>query len=408
MRETDEELVTVVIPARNEVRHDRWRASTACSARPTANLQVLVVDGDSTDGTRDARSAGSPRPTRGSSWSTTRDRAIPLRAQPRGRCGPAAAGSSGSTPTATDPRDYVERVVASPVDRGLRRRGRPEERRGYTAAGRAIAAVMGSKFGQGNSVYHYGTEPTTVDHVPFGAYPVDVVRELGGWSETQLVNEDYEFDYRLRQSRPRVAVRPGDRDRLGLPPVGAATFSASTGATGAARSRRSGASRVGRGPPPGRPGDGGRPGRSPWSSLPFRRTRWLLGLAGRARISGWWRPGPSPPGAGRGRRGEALGRAGVPRAARRLGPRLLGELLATCARWRGPTRARGERPPLTAARPCRSPADPVRDQRTRWHYGDTRLAGSSIGRTPDFGSGGCRFDPCPASHDRPTLGRPCP
>ena len=34
------------------------------------------------------------------------------------------------------------------------------------------------------------------------------------------------------------------------------------------------------------------------------------------------------------------------------------------------------------------------------------LAGSSIGRTPDFGSGGCRFDPCPESMTEQTPLRP--
>ena len=29
-----------------------------------------------------------------------------------------------------------------------------------------------------------------------------------------------------------------------------------------------------------------------------------------------------------------------------------------------------------------------------------RVAGSSTGRPPDFGSGGCRFETCPASNDR--------
>jgi hypothetical protein len=67
---------------------------------------------------------------------------------------------------------------------------------------------MGSKFGQGNSVYHYGTEAQPTDHIPFGAYPLEVVREMGGWSETQWVNEDYEFDYRVRQSGRELLFDP--------------------------------------------------------------------------------------------------------------------------------------------------------------------------------------------------------
>ena len=62
---------------------------------------------------------------------------------------------------------------------------------GSTPAGRAIAAVMGSKFGVGNSKYHHSTEVEEVDHVPFGAYPVDVIRDLGGWDEDLVANEDF-------------------------------------------------------------------------------------------------------------------------------------------------------------------------------------------------------------------------
>jgi hypothetical protein len=39
-----------------------------------------------------------------------------------------------------------------------------------------------------------------VDHVPFGAYPTDLVRRLQGWDERLVANEDFEFDHRLRRS----------------------------------------------------------------------------------------------------------------------------------------------------------------------------------------------------------------
>jgi hypothetical protein len=71
---------------------------------------------------------------------------------------------------------------------------------GRTSAGRAIAAAMASPFGVGNSTYHHGSEPQAVDHIPFGAYPLDLIRQLGGWDEQLSANEDFEFDYRVRQA----------------------------------------------------------------------------------------------------------------------------------------------------------------------------------------------------------------
>jgi hypothetical protein len=106
------------------------------------------------------------------------------------------------------PPDYVEKVVAHLRTGKWGGVGGRKTGRGHTPAGRAIAAAMGSRFGQGNSVYHYGTEAQTVDHIPFGAYPLDVIHDLGGWSETQLVNEDFEFDYRVRRSGRELLFDP--------------------------------------------------------------------------------------------------------------------------------------------------------------------------------------------------------
>ena len=51
----------------------------------------------------------------------------------------------------------------------------------------------------------------TVDHIPFGAYPTALVRDLGGWNENQLVNEDFEFDYRVRRSGGELLFDPAIR-----------------------------------------------------------------------------------------------------------------------------------------------------------------------------------------------------
>ena len=79
---------------------------------------------------------------------------------------------------------------------------------GSTSEGRAIAAALGSRFGVGNSTYHYGVAPQTVDHIPFGAYPRAVIEEVGGWDESLLANEDYEFDHRIREAGYELLFDP--------------------------------------------------------------------------------------------------------------------------------------------------------------------------------------------------------
>lgn len=198
-------LVTVVVPARNEVRTIDGVLDSILG-QTYQDLQVLVVDGMSDDGTTErivARAAEDPRVE----LVRNPDRVIPL------ALNLAVDRARGRHLVRVDahcriPADYVERVVARLDEGTWGGVGGRKNGRGHTAQGRAIAAAMGSKFGQGNSVYHYGTESQTVDHVPFGAYPLDVVRELGGWSETQLVNEDFEFDYRVRQSGRELLFDP--------------------------------------------------------------------------------------------------------------------------------------------------------------------------------------------------------
>jgi hypothetical protein len=74
--------------------------------------------------------------------------------------------------------------------------------------GRAIAAALGSRFGVGNSMYHYGDRPARVDHVPYGAYPTALLRQIGGWDEALTANEDFELDYRLRRMGYQLLFDP--------------------------------------------------------------------------------------------------------------------------------------------------------------------------------------------------------
>lgn len=199
------ELVTVVIPARNEVGTIE-EVLRSVLGQTHAELQVLVVDGCSQDGTREIVeriAAIDPRVE----LLTNPDRVIPV------SLNLAEASARGRWLVRVDAHsriadDYVERVVAHLRTGRWGGVGGRKNARGHTPQGRAIAAVMGSPFAQGNSVYHYGTEAQPVDHVPFGAYPLDLVRELGGWTEAQLVNEDYEFDYRVRRAGHELLFDP--------------------------------------------------------------------------------------------------------------------------------------------------------------------------------------------------------
>lgn len=194
MTEPDE-LVTVVIPARNEEQFIRGCLESV-QRQTYQTLQIIVVDGASTDAT--------PRIVKEAASSDPRIELLhnPERVIPRS-LNLAVSAARGRWLVRIDahaavPEDYVERAVRHLRTGRWMGVGGRKDGVGVTPAGRAVASVMASPFGVGNSTYHYGTAASTVEHVPFGAYPLEVVRRLGGWDERLTVNQDFEFDYRIR------------------------------------------------------------------------------------------------------------------------------------------------------------------------------------------------------------------
>jgi cellulose synthase/poly-beta-1,6-N-acetylglucosamine synthase-like glycosyltransferase len=190
------DLVTVVVPARNE-EEAIGPCLDSILAQDEPNLQVVVVDGASTDRTADVVREYMSRDPR-VELLVNPDAIIPKSlnlalAQARGRW------LVRIDAHATIPRGYVRQVTDRLRSGQWAGVGGRKDGVGVTPAGRAIAAAMASPFGVGNSTYHYGTSRRTVDHIPFGAYPTALARELGGWDERCVVNQDFEFDYRLRR-----------------------------------------------------------------------------------------------------------------------------------------------------------------------------------------------------------------
>ena len=197
--------VTVVVPARNEE-----RSIAACLdsilSQDERDLQVLVVDGASTD-----RTAGVVRDY------IERDPRVELLHNPQ-RIIPVAlnialAAARGTYLVRVDahariPPNYVSRALTHLRAIKWGGVGGRKDGMGGGPAGRAVAAAMASRFGVGNSTYHYGRRAQPVEHVPFGAYPVVLARELGGWDESLRVNQDFEFDYRVRRAGHELLFDP--------------------------------------------------------------------------------------------------------------------------------------------------------------------------------------------------------
>jgi succinoglycan biosynthesis protein ExoA len=194
-RAEDEELVSVIVPARDE---ETAIGATldALRAQDYRRLQIIVADGGSTDGTVGViqrHAAEDPRIELVHNPRQTIPAGLNVGlAQARGRWLVRMDAHSTITP------GYVRAAVSRLREGRWGGVGGRKDGTGTTPAGHAIAAALGSKFGVGGSLYHHGQTECEVDHVPFGAYPTDLVRKLNGWDERLVANEDFEFDHRLR------------------------------------------------------------------------------------------------------------------------------------------------------------------------------------------------------------------
>jgi succinoglycan biosynthesis protein ExoA len=94
---------------------------------------------------------------------------------------------------------YLERAVAILEETGAANVGGIQRAIGTTPMQRAVAAAMSSRFGTGDARFHYGGQPGPIDSVYLGVFRAEVLRQLGGFDERLLRNQDYELNVRIRQ-----------------------------------------------------------------------------------------------------------------------------------------------------------------------------------------------------------------
>lgn len=200
--------VSVVLPTLQERKWIRDCLGSLLAQDYPNIVEILVVDGGSTDGTRELAAGVDPR--------------IQVLDNPRVTA--ASAMNIGMRAAKCDlvirvdahtiyERDYISRAVAVSQESGAAVAGGPMRPVGLTVFGRAVAAVTSSPFGVGPGRFHYSTEAADVDTVYLGAFRRQVVLEVGGYDETTLqwAAEDQELNYRIRQAGHRIRLDPSIR-----------------------------------------------------------------------------------------------------------------------------------------------------------------------------------------------------
>jgi succinoglycan biosynthesis protein ExoA len=80
-----------------------------------------------------------------------------------------------------------------------------------TWAARSIALAAAHPLGVGDALYRHARAASNVDTVPFGCYRRALLEKIGGYDETLLANEDYEFNARIRNSGGKIWLDPAIR-----------------------------------------------------------------------------------------------------------------------------------------------------------------------------------------------------
>jgi glycosyltransferase involved in cell wall biosynthesis len=203
-------FVSVVIPCRNEEGYiARCLDSILASEYPRHRLEILVADGQSSDGTRSILvryAALHPAIVLIDNPTATTPAGLNL----------AVSAASGEIIVRMDahvlyPADYIPKLVAALEESGADNVGGvletvPAE---DTATARAIAVGLSHRFGVGNSYFRTGvSERREVDTVPFGCYRREVFDRIGLFDEELIRNQDDEFNFRLITRGGRVVLLP--------------------------------------------------------------------------------------------------------------------------------------------------------------------------------------------------------
>jgi len=203
--------VSVIVPCYNEQDTIGSLLSAVYGQTyPRGQLEVVIADGHSEDGTRAAIAAfRDAHPALAVRLIDNSKRTIPsglnqaIR-EARGEILVRLDAHSAPVP------EYIELCV-----RGI------EEGKGANVGGvwtikpggsgwiaQGIAAAAAHPFGAGDAGYRLGGAAREVDTVPFGAFRRQLLDDVGAFDETLLTNEDYEFNLRVRRHGGVVWLDP--------------------------------------------------------------------------------------------------------------------------------------------------------------------------------------------------------
>lgn len=197
-------FLCIAVPVLNEERYLTACLDSLLPQWPADRCEVLVLDGGSTDRTREivnGLAARHPQLRLVDNPDRLQSAAVNLAAD---LADPRATVLLRADAHALYPEGFVAAVVSALHRHDATSVVVPMRNQGRSGPQRAIAAAQGSRFGNGGAAHRAGGASGWVDHGHHAAFDLDFFRALGGYDPAFSHNEDAEFDHRARAAGGRV------------------------------------------------------------------------------------------------------------------------------------------------------------------------------------------------------------
>jgi glycosyltransferase involved in cell wall biosynthesis len=202
---------TIIIPCYNEAGTiEGLLDAIRRQSFPAGKMQVVVMDGGSTDGTREQlKKYAEDHPDLRLDVVDNPSRTIPSALNLGIRVAEAETIIRLDAHSVPYP-DYVQRCLDSLDRTGAANVGGVWDIQpgGEGWIARSIAAAASHRLGAGDARYRTDGEPGWVETVPFGAYRAEWLQRVGPYNENLLTNEDYELNARLLKAGGKIWFDP--------------------------------------------------------------------------------------------------------------------------------------------------------------------------------------------------------
>lgn len=196
-------FISLVLPVRNEEKYIRACAeSLFLQDYPEERMEVLFVDGCSTDGTVGIlREIQRVHPLLRVLNNPNRTVPYAMNIGIRESRGEFIVRMDAHAEYAPD---YVSRCIRALQTVECDNAGGVCVTKGRGYMGRAIAGALSTPFGVGNSMFRLDVRSGYVDTVPFGAFRRELFDRIGLYDERLTRNQDNELNYRIRKNGGKI------------------------------------------------------------------------------------------------------------------------------------------------------------------------------------------------------------